>query len=130
MAQIEWTEEFSVGNASIDQEHEALIAHINQIYEQLSRPMDTEVIESMLEELQSDISTHFAVEELLMHEAGYAELDAHREDHEHLLDQIHDLIFHFTEDPDNGKELLINRLSDWFSNHFKGFDARLHNQLG
>ena len=130
MAQIEWTEEFCVGNNSIDQEHEALIAHINQIYEQLSQPLDTEVIESMLGELQADISTHFALEELLMHEAGFAELEAHREDHDHLLDQIHDLIFHFTEDADKGKELLVNRLSDWFSHHFKGFDARLHNQLG
>ncbi len=129
MAQIEWTEEFSVGNASVDQEHEALIAQINQIYEQLSLPTDAEAIETMLAELQDDISTHFAVEELLMHEAGFAELEAHREDHEHLLDQIHDLIFHFTEDPDKGKELLKNRLSDWFSNHFKGFDARLHDQL-
>lgn len=130
MAQIEWTEEFSVGNASIDQEHEALIAQINQIYEQLSQAIDTETIESMLEELQADISTHFAVEELLMHEAGFAELEAHREDHEHLLDQIHDMIFDFAEDPDKGRELLVNRLSDWFSNHFKGFDARLHDQLG
>ena len=130
MAQIEWTDDFSVGNASIDQEHEALIAQINQINEQLSQPTDTETIESMLDVLQSDISTHFAVEELLMHEAGFAELEAHREDHEHLLDQIHDLIFHFNEDPEKGKELLINRLSDWFSQHFKGFDARLHGQLG
>jgi hemerythrin len=129
MAQIEWTEAFSVGNPRVDQEHETLIAQINQIYEQLSLPADVATIESMLAELQDDISTHFAVEELLMHEAGFAELEAHREDHEHLLDQIHDLIFHFTEDPDKGKELLINRLSDWFSNHFKGFDARLHDQL-
>lgn len=130
MAQIEWTEEFSVGHASIDQEHEALIAQINQIYEQLNQPMDLETIESKLEELQTDISAHFAVEELLMQEAGFTEFEAHRKDHEHLLDQIHDLIFHFTEDPSKGRNLLVNQLSDWFSHHFKGFDARLHNQLG
>lgn len=130
MAHIEWTEEFSVGVASIDQEHEALIVQINKIYEQISLPMDTEIIESMLEELQSDFSAHFALEELLMQEAGFAELEAHRKDHEHLLDQIHDLSFHFTEDPARGKELLINWLSDWFSQHFRGFDARLHSQLG
>ena len=65
----------------------------------------------------------------LMQEAGYAEYEAHRQDHERLLDEIHDLKFHFEEDPESGKEILTNRLSDWFSQHFRGFDARLHNQL-
>ena len=129
MTHIEWTEEYSVGIASIDQEHEALIVQINQIYEQLSLPLDIDTIESMLDELQSDFSAHFALEELLMQEAGYAELEAHREDHERLLDQIHDLMFHFPEDPERGKELLIIWLSNWFSEHFRGFDARLHSQL-
>ena len=130
MTQIEWIEDFSVGNASIDQEHQALIVQINHLSEQLSLPVSTEKIESMLDELQSDFSAHFALEELLMQEAGFAEFEAHREDHERLLDQIHDLIFHFNEDPDRGKELLISWLSNWFSQHFRGFDARLHSQLG
>ena len=130
MAQIEWTPEYSVGNAAIDQEHELLIAQINQLYDQLSLPMDSMAIEAKLADIQADISTHFALEELLMQEAGYAEFETHKQDHERLLDQIQDMIFHFTEDAEKGKELLANRLSDWFSHHFKGFDARLHNQLG
>ena len=130
MAQIEWTQEFSIGNATIDQEHELLIAQINRLCEELNLPMDSSTIESMLADIQTDISTHFAVEELLMQEANYAEFEDHKQDHERLLDQIQDMIFHFAEDPDSGRELLANRLSDWFSQHFKGFDARLHNQLG
>ena len=130
MAQIEWTPEYSVGNAAIDQEHELLIAQINQLYDQLSLPMDSMAIEAKLTDIQVDISSHFALEELLMQEAGYAEFETHKQDHERLLDQIQDMIFHFTEDAEKGKELLANRLSDWFNHHFKGFDARLHNQLG
>ena len=130
MAQIEWKDEYSIGNASVDQEHELLITQINKLYEQLGLPLNTETIESMLADIQADISTHFALEELLMQETGFAEFEDHKQDHERLLDQIDDMIFHFTEDPESGKELLINRLSDWFSHHFKGFDTRLHNQLG
>ena len=130
MAQIEWRKEYTIGNASVDREHELLIGQINQLYEQLRLPMDTIAIESMLADIQADISTHFALEELLMQEADFAEFEAHKEDHDRLLDQLHDLIFHFTEDPANGSEMLINRLADWFSHHFRGFDARLHNQLG
>ena len=130
MAQIEWKEEFSVGNASIDQEHELLITQINNLYEQLNLPLDTHTIESMLADIQAEISTHFALEELLMQEAAFPEFEDHKQDHERLLDQIDDMVFHFAEDPESGKALLINRLSDWFSTHFKGFDARLHDQLG
>lgn len=130
MAQIEWTPAYSIGHAAVDQEHELLIGQINRLYGQLSLPMDSIAIEAMLADIQEDISAHFALEELLMQEAGYAEYETHKQDHERLLDQIQDMIFHFTEDPDSGKELLAKRLSDWFSHHFKGFDARLHNQLG
>lgn len=130
MAQIEWKEEYSIGNASVDEEHELLIAQINKLYEQFNQPLDTAAIESMLADIQTDISSHFALEELLMQEAEFAEFEEHKQDHERLLDQIDDMTFHFTEDPESGKELLINRLSDWFSHHFKGFDTRLHNQLG
>ena len=130
MAQIEWSQEFSIGNATIDREHKLLIAQINQLYEQLSLPIDTEAIETLLTEIQTDISAHFVLEELLMHEVGFAEFEGHKQDHERLLDQIQDMIFHFREDPKNGEELLKNRMSDWFSHHFKSFDARLHDQLG
>ena len=130
MAQIEWRPEFFIGIASVDQEHESLIAQINRLYEQLGLTLDTVSIEAMLDDLEADISTHFALEELLMQEADFAEYADHKQDHERLLDQIHDLKFHFSEDPDTGRELLVNSLSDWFSNHFKTFDARLHNLLG
>ena len=130
MALIEWREEYSVGNASIDLEHEHMIGQINEVYEQLGHDVDAVTIEAMLGDIQADISAHFALEELLMREAGYAEYEDHKEDHEDLLDQIHDLMFSFAEDPDSGRELLMNKLSDWFGRHFASFDARLHRQLG
>ena len=130
MALIEWRQEFSVGNAAIDHEHEQMIEQINDLYEQLGHPVDALTIEAMLGDIQADISAHFALEELLMREAHYAEYEDHKEDHEDLLDQIHDLMFSFSEDPNVGRELLMNQLSDWFGRHFASFDARLHRQLG
>lgn len=129
MVHIEWREEFSVGNDSIDHEHMHLIEEINQLYMQLSESFDTPTIETLLAELQADISAHFALEELLMREAAYAEYEDHKQDHEDLLDQIDDMIFSFAEDPESGRELLMNRLSDWFGHHFASFDTRLHHQL-
>lgn len=130
MALIEWRKEFSIGNDAIDHEHKHLIDQVNHLYELLEQPLDELNIEAMLGDIQADISAHFALEELLMREANYEEYEAHKDDHEDLLDQIHTMIFSFTEDTESGRELLMKDLSDWFSRHFSTFDARLHNQLG
>ena len=126
---IEWREEFSVGNDAIDRDHEHLIEQINQLYELLEQPMDILSIEHMLSNIQADISAHFALEELLMREANYVEYQAHKDDHQKLLDQIHDLAFSFEEDHETGRVILVNQMSDWFSQHFSSFDMRLHAQL-
>lgn len=130
MALLEWKPEFSVGNASIDHEHEHMIQQINALCEQLAEPVDSEVIEAVLGEIQADISAHFALEELLMRQANYVEYEDHKEDHEDLLDQIHDLRESFLEDQEAGRKLLETQLTDWFGRHFASFDARLHRQLG
>ena len=130
MALLEWKPEFSVGNASIDHEHEHMIQAINDLYEQLAEPVDAASVEAVLGEIHADISAHFALEERLMREADYVEYEDHKEDHEDLLDQILELMDGFFEDPEAGQKLLKTQLSDWFGHHFASFDARLHKQLG
>jgi len=130
MALLEWKPEFSVGNASIDHEHEHMIQAINDLYEQLAEPVNAENVEAVLGEIHADISAHFALEERLMREADYVEYEDHKEDHEGLLDQILELMDGFFEDPEAGQKLLKTQLSDWFGHHFASFDARLHKQLG
>ena len=130
MALLEWKPEFSVGNASIDHEHEHMIQTINDLYEQLAEPVNAENVAAVLGEIHADISAHFALEERLMREADYVEYEGHKEDHEDLLDQILELMDSFYEDPDAGQKLLKTQLSDWFGHHFSSFDARLHKQLG
>jgi len=130
MALLEWKPEYSVGNDSIDHEHQQMIQQINTLYEQLDKPVDTETVEAVLGKIHVDISAHFALEELLMREASYIEYEAHKNDHEDLLDQLHDLMYSFIDNPETGQKLLKSQLSDWFGRHFASFDARLHRQLG
>jgi len=129
MSLLEWKPEYSVGNASIDHEHEQMIQQINWLYDKLSEPVDAESVESVLGEIHADISAHFALEERLMRKSKYFEYEDHKDDHEDLLDQIHDLMDSFYQDPEVGQKLLKSQLSDWFGRHFSSFDARLHKQL-
>ncbi len=130
MALLEWKAEFSVGNASLDHEHQLMIQQINALYEQLRDPVDSAIVEVVLGDIHASISAHFALEERLMRTAHYVEYEQHKEDHEDLLDQIHDLINSFYRDPEGGRKQLKLQLSDWFGHHFATFDARLHRQLG
>lgn len=130
MSLLKWRTEYSVGVQSMDDEHRELIELINNLYGKLRDEPDSEMIERRLGDIVSAISMHFALEERLMRAHEYEEYAAHKEDHEELLDQIYELVDNFLTDPESGGALLESRLSSWFSNHFAGFDSRLHGKLG
>lgn len=130
MTLLRWKPEFSVGDAAIDHEHELMIQQINTLYDQLGSPVDAAAVEAALGEIHADISAHFALEERLMREANYIEYADHKDDHEELLDQIHELMDDYHQNPESGQELLKLKLSGWFGRHFATFDARLHSKLG
>lgn len=129
MSLLKWKPEYSVGIDSMDGEHREMMDLINTTYEKLEKESETGQIEDCLGEILSTISMHFALEERIMQRSGYAEYQAHKNDHEKLLDQIRDLMDVFFDDPVAGGKRLEEKLSSWFATHFSSFDARLHGHL-
>jgi len=130
MSLLQWKPEYSVGVESMDVEHREMIDLINEIYEKLDSAPDADQIEDCLGDIFSTVSMHFALEESLMRKSNYAEYQAHKDNHEELLDQIRDLMDDFAADTSAGAVKLERGLSDWFAGHFATFDARLHGKLG
>ena len=130
MSLFEWKPQYSVGIASMDDEHREMIGMINSVYAKLGQSAEKDDIEDCLEEIFATISAHFALEERIMRESGYKEYEDHKDDHEDLLDEIRDLMDDFVTDAEKGGQVLEERLSTWFSSHFASFDARLHGKLG
>jgi hemerythrin len=130
MSLMQWKPEYSVGVESMDDEHREMINLINDTYDKLESDPDAGQIEQCLGDIFSTISMHFALEERLMRKNNYAEYQAHKNDHEELLDQIRDLMDDFAADTSSGAVKLEQSLSDWFAGHFSTFDARLHGELG
>ena len=126
MTLIEWREEYSTGIAGVDHEHQELIALINSVYEILDNSSDKTSIINCLGDIYGSISSHFALEERWMEQNDYDNYKVHRDDHERLLDDIGEI----TDDVETSSELnaeqLRERLNNWFLNHFKTHDARLH----
>lgn len=129
MTFLAWKPEYSVGIDAVDHEHREMIELVNALYEEMKNRRDQDSIEQFLGDIHAAISAHFALEERVMKRAGYDEYEAHKDDHEELLDQIRDLMDLYANDPDTGLPQLQERLSDWFAAHFSTFDSRLHGNL-
>ena len=130
MALLQWKDQYSVGIESIDHEHRELIDLINRLYGELSAHTGKDAIEAFFGDLLKGISAHFALEEHFMREQKYRDLDAHKRDHEQLLDEIRDIMDEFTEHQEIAGGELAARLESWFGRHFETHDARLHKALG
>lgn len=131
MALIEWRDEFKVGVASVDHEHRELIALLNELHAGVEGSADKEPVSRFLGEVYARIAAHFALEEQVMRERRYDQLDDHKADHERLLDEIRDIMDRYeADDGYDYRDELSSHLRDWFTGHFKSKDARLHKMLG
>jgi hemerythrin-like metal-binding protein len=131
MSLIEWRKEFETGIADVDHEHRELVDLINELHETLRVDADRDTISNFLGEVLARISAHFALEETVMRKHRYDEYEAHKAEHEKLLDEIRDIMdAHEASDSADYQSTLSTTIRDWFVNHFKNKDARLHRLLG
>ena len=129
MSLIEWDEKYSVGVAAVDHEHRELIGLVNEAHDRLMRPGGEEAVMDFLGEIFARISAHFALEEKIMCARNYDHYDAHKTDHERLLDEIRDIMDDYEDGESFSEELLAQQLKMWFGEHFRTHDARLHRRL-
>jgi hemerythrin-like metal-binding protein len=95
MALIEWTDEFSVGIEAVDEQHLNLISIINKFEEARQKSKGTRIMTQILNDILGYTQEHFAYEEKLLTEAGYADLSQHQSQHRQLLQKIERLQFEF-----------------------------------
>ena len=126
---IVWKPEFSVGNAAVDHEHRELIQLINNVHAAISGGSDRDPVAAGLGEIYAQIAAHFALEEKMMRDAGYADLGPHKADHESLLDQLADIIHAVEIGNKLDERELSSRLNRWFTEHFATHDAKLQRRL-
>jgi hemerythrin len=126
MALIRWRDNFNLGIPDVDFEHRELVDLINALHDRLTQPDRKTEVEDFLGEIFARISAHFALEERTMVLKDYPEYWPHKGDHERLLDQLRDIMEDVEADRPLDADDLSRRLDDWFSVHFRTFDARFH----
>lgn len=131
MTLIAWRPEFETGIADVDHEHRELVDLINELHAALEAGASKDEVAKFLGEVFARISAHFALEETIMRKHRYDEYVEHKVDHEKLLDDIRDIMdAHAADAYFDYRDALASAVRDWFVEHFKTKDARLHKKLG
>ena len=129
MTLLKWTDEFSVGIEEVDSEHKELIEMINGLHDVMQVGADYVQVVELLGEIYTQIAAHFAHEEKIMRNAHYPLYEAHKEDHETLLDDLREIMDEVEADGSFDAVALSGDLNRWFMDHFHTHDARLHRAL-
>ncbi len=123
---LEWTDACRIGIDMLDYEHRDLFARLNELHDELMRHEDRGSIEACLGEIHARMAAHFALEEKFMRDKRYKDYEAHKAEHDDLLDEFIEFMMRFSRDPDleygQAEHLTLKR---WVIDHMQTTDRRM-----
>ncbi len=123
MSFLDWTEQYSVSNTIIDQQHQKLVNLINNLHTAMSNGEGEEYIGSLLGDLVAYTKYHFSAEESIMKTHNYPGLEEHQEKHRKMTEQVLKL----QQRHHNGERLtleVMHFLRDWLTKHILKTDKQ------
>lgn len=123
MPLIEWSDELSVGIDSIDEQHKKLVNMINALNDAMLTGSSNELLGKIFTGLAAYTQKHFAYEENMFAEYGYADSVKHKRQHSELIAQVVELKKNFIENPQATITTdLMQFLKRWLTNHIMKTD--------
>lgn len=119
---VKWDDKYSVGIESIDDDHRKLFHLINQ-FETAIRYHTGETFEKQaLNDLLDYTRYHFDREEKMLEENGYADIAAHKDEHQKMIAKVDEFFNDYKERGHAALEEAPGFLRDWLINHINGTD--------
>ena len=87
----EWPDQFSLGMAELDCEHEKIFGLLNELHGAMTAGAGREALGKLLEEVLHYVSYHFAHEEVLFLRANYPGYEKHSRQHRALIGTIREI---------------------------------------
>ena len=114
-----------LNDPEIDSQHETLIRLVNQLHESMLQGTGRDVLDGLMSQLIEYTRTHFSYEEQLMSQYSYPEYEAHKSEHNRLMQDLVNL----AESYHSGELLLsfavVLELKGWATVHIEKFDMPL-----
>ena len=122
MSLVVWTDKFSVGVKSIDDQHTGMFKIINDLHAAMLKGQSRSVVGTLLHKLVDYTREHFVAEEAMMKAAKYPSLDAHRIKHKELTKQVEEYVTRYESGDVTLSIQLSSFLSDWLTKHIQSTD--------
>jgi hemerythrin len=126
-----WKEEYKIGVALIDKQHEELFSRVTAFVETVQSDKiwneKMNKVNDTLEYMKDYVVTHFQEEEAYQKEIGYPEAEQHRKKHQDMISYIRMIA---GQNEINGcKEIVMQqfagRIVTWLVNHVVGEDHKV-----
>ncbi len=122
MPLMDWSDDFSVGIESIDNQHKKLVNMLNALYDSMQSGEGNEMLGKVLGGLAAYTVNHFKYEEDLFAQHGYPGTAEHKKQHDDLLAQVTDLKNKFDAGSATLSMEVMKFLKDWLITHIQGSD--------
>lgn len=112
---MEWKASYSVGVASVDQQHHDIFESMLRMEQSLEKKAGRNVLAQHLSEIRQLLYQHFLDEERMLQALAYPKFQLHKEQHERLIAALADL--EKTALSSNDPQCLVSFFNDWFVRH-------------
>ena len=124
---IVWKDYYSVGEPSLDAQHQQIIEFINELYVAMQRGVDHQAIRPLLDQLVQYTVHHFKHEEELMLARQYPDFAEHKAQHDKMRRRT--IALRDNAGLMTGRDLLVF-LKEWWCNHIQEVDKRYAPHMG
>lgn len=124
---MRWDDSYSVGNDTVDLQHQKLFDLVNKLILAIQGGMARSALGNILEEMVDYVEYHFRFEEELF--AEHPEAAAHRKQHADFARKTMDFARRFNNGDTVIDEELLSYLVDWLNNHTLNLDRRFFAEL-
>jgi hemerythrin len=125
MTLLVWNNGYSVGIASIDEQHKKLVDMLNELFDGMQSSKGREVLGKILDELIDYANMHFKFEEDIFNRVGYPDLMSHKAQHDELRQKVIAIQERYKAAQTGALSLeVINFMRGWLVNHIQGTDMK------
>ncbi|MDZ4349105.1 MAG: bacteriohemerythrin [Xanthomonadaceae bacterium] len=125
-----WTDDFSVHDLRMDDQHRMLFDYINNLCDVMDRDRARPAILDAYQKVLDYTGFHFRDEEALMERVNYPGLSKHRLVHQQLVTRALDFKERIKTGDAAAPDELKYFLKNWLTAHIKGIDVQYSAYLG
>lgn len=122
---IKWKNEYSIGVADIDSQHQKLFKLLNMLEDSLANGLESTIGGAIIKELVNYTQTHFKEEEKLMEEIHYADIEKHRSLHRNLILEVKGILVRLKKGKNYSTDDLLKFLNHWLIDHIGEEDKKV-----